>query len=339
MTTSSKIHDTIIGLAVGDALGVPVEFILRQVLDKNPVTNMMEYGSHQQPKGTWSDDSALTFCLMESLCSQYDLHDMAKRFVDWKKNGYWTPYGTVFDIGIATAAAIEELAIGQIPYYAGGFSEYSNGNGSLMRIIPLVFYNQNFDIDTRFKIVKEVSSLTHAHIRSIFACFIYTEYALLLLNGMEKMAAFEKLQQTINQFWKERECIIDESEIDKFHAILCNQRGDYIIKPIYQFSRAEVNSGGYVIDTLEAAFWSFLTTDTFEEAVLTAVNLGSDTDTTGCVTGALAGLYYGFERIPQNWVNALARKDDIIDLCDRFSKSINNKQNYNIYLDIINLQK
>ncbi|WP_306783611.1 O-acetyl-ADP-ribose deacetylase [Flavobacterium poyangense] len=167
-----RIKSGLFGIAVGDALGVPVEFESRDYLKENPVSEMMGYGTHSQPIGTWSDDSSLAFCLAESLCKGYDLSDIAKNFVKWYGGELWTPHGKVFDIGIATRSAIHNIGRGHSPELCGGFEEKDNGNGSLMRILPLVFYLQKEnDIEVIYKKVKEVSSITHAHFRSVFACF------------------------------------------------------------------------------------------------------------------------------------------------------------------------
>jgi ADP-ribosyl-[dinitrogen reductase] hydrolase len=184
------------GVAIGDALGVPVEFKDRELLEKNPVTDMFGHGTHNQPPGTWSDDSSLTFCLAENLCQGYDLQDLANRFIKWREHSYWTPHGKVFDIGIATSKAIRYLSNGVSPIFGGGTDENSNGNGSLMRILPLAFYVKNLPVEARFDCIKQVSSLTHAHIRSLLACFIYLEMALEIMQGKEKMQAFENTKNT-----------------------------------------------------------------------------------------------------------------------------------------------
>lgn len=134
---------------------------------------MPAYGTDQQPPGTWSDDSSLAFCLAESLCHGYDLADLARRFIDWREKAYWTAHGRVFDIGIATSQAIGRLRSGTLPTQAGGRSEEDNGNGSLMRILPLITYLAGKPIAERYRIVADASSLTHAHVRSMLSCFIY----------------------------------------------------------------------------------------------------------------------------------------------------------------------
>ena len=307
------IKDTLIGVAVGDALGVPVEFRSRSELKQNPVIGMREYGSHGQPAGTWSDDSSLTFCLAEMLCGKYDLHNLANRFVNWKNNSYWTPRGEVFDIGIGTATAIDRLERGAPPIMAGGSDQGSNGNGSLMRILPLLFYLKKDNIDKRFLVVRDISSLTHRHIRSVLACFIYLELALEIQAGEEMLAAYRNMCHRVNIFLDETAtCTEEERAI--FERILSGNIGGLSVD--------QIHSSGYVIHTLEAALWCLLTTSDYSDAVLAAVNLGSDTDTTAAVTGGLAGLLYGWGTIPSEWIGSLARKKDIEELSKRLNAKL-----------------
>ncbi len=312
-------RDILVGVAVGDALGVPVEFRDRAYLRKNPVTDMTGYGTHNQPPGTWSDDSSLTFCLAESLLKGYELRDLANRFVNWYEHTYWTPHGEVFDIGIATSQAIWRLHTDKNLVFAGGTDERSNGNGSLMRILPLLLYTKDKAIEKRYQCAKEVSSLTHGHIRSVLSCFIYLEYTLQLINGVEKFEAFTNMTQTVNTFLNEN-AVCSQEELNRFHRLLVNPIGDYEIKPIYAYPEAEIVASGYVIHSLEAAFWCLLTSHSYQETVLKAVNLGEDTDTTAAIAGGLAGILYGFEQIPTKWVNQLARKDDILNLSERLHR-------------------
>jgi len=307
------IKDVLFGVSVGDAIGVPVEFQTRKSLQDDPVTSMRGYGSHHQPPGTWSDDSALTFCLAEMLCGKYDLDNLAQRFVNWEHHAYWTPHGSVFDEGIATSAAIHRLVAGVSPVQAGGNEEGSNGNGSLMRILPLLFFVKRFNIDKRFQITKDVSSLTHRHIRSVLACFIYLEIAMELLSGKEKRAAYQSACVTIRTFLDETASCTEE-ERAYFFRILPGA--------VFDLKEEDVHSGGYVIHTLEASIWCFLNTRNYAEAVLKAVNLGGDSDTTGAVTGGLAGLFYGWQTIPEEWLRMLVRKDDIEDLGRRLGKKL-----------------
>jgi ADP-ribosylglycohydrolase len=293
----NPVKDVLYGVATGDALGVPVEFLSRKKIAEQPVTGMIGYGTHNQRPGTWSDDSSLTFCLAEMLCGEYDLTNLANRFINWKNYGYHTPYGEVFDIGIATAEAIHRLESGIDPILAGGNTEMSNGNGSLMRILPLLFYIKDHSVEERFRIITEVSSLTHRHNRSITACFIYLELALNILQGKDKATAYQQMCSTANAFLP---------DTTHFNRILSGT--------ISSLSINEIQSTGYVIHTLEAAIWCLLTTNDYSSAVLQAVNMGDDTDTTAAVTGGIAGLLYGWEIIPAEWLNLLAKKATIDNL-------------------------
>ncbi|MFY7909910.1 MAG: ADP-ribosylglycohydrolase family protein [Emticicia sp.] len=316
----NPIKSVLFGVAVGDALGVPVEFKSREYLKQNPLTDMIGYGTHNQPAGTWSDDSSLTFCLAEMLCQKYDLQLLSRNFLSWYNDNFWTPHGVVFDIGIATSSAMYSLSKGSAPTLAGGTGEESNGNGSLMRILPIIFYIKDLEIDQRFQVVRDVSSLTHAHIRSVIACFIYTEMALQLLEGYNKWEAFKNMQNIVIEFFNNN-AICSQNELDKFHRILeDNSNHRYKLSTINELYESEIASSGYVLDTLEASLWCLFKANSYEETVLMAVNLGKDTDTTGAVAGGLAGLLYGFDSIPKKWINSLAKKDDIFELCDRFAK-------------------
>ncbi len=306
---SEKIKAAILGVAVGDALGVPVEFKTRTYLEVNPVTDMIGGGTYSQPTGTWSDDSSLTFCLMQSLLNGYDLMHIAKLFVRWKNEAYWTAHDNRFDIGNTTAGALNLFNKIKNPLSCGSTGERSNGNGSLMRIMPLAFYTKNSSVMERFRIIKEVSSITHAHIRSVLACYYYIEFAIALINDENKFEAykiannkFEELINTNDVYQKEKA---------HFYRILSGN--------ISELSVNEVESSGYVMHALEASLWCLLNNNSYKETVLKAVNLGSDTDTTAAIAGGLAGLLYGYEHIPAMWINKLARKNDILQLCVAFS--------------------
>ena len=298
------IHSALFGLAVGDALGVPHEFSRPEDLRANPVTDMMGYGTYDLPPGTWSDDSSLTFCLVESLCSGFNTDHMGELFVKWYYQDYLTATGEVFDIGITTREALNKIKNGTKAELAGGPEEKDNGNGSLMRILPLVFAINDFPIEERFERTKQVSSITHGHIRAVMACFYYLEYASQLIEGKSKFEIYNNLQISLPTFFEK--IGIADSEIAHFDRLLKAN--------IAELPLSEIRSGGYVIETLEASIWCLLNTDNYKDAVLKAVNLGHDTDTTAAVTGGLAGLLYGCDGIPKEWVDKLARVGDIEEL-------------------------
>jgi ADP-ribosylglycohydrolase len=304
--------DILFGVATADALGVPVEFKSREEIALNPVTAMIGYGTYHLPPGTWSDDSSLTFCLAEALTHELSLDTIAQNFIKWLTQNYWTPRGEVFDVGIATTRAIRNLQKGTPPELAGGFDERDNGNGSLMRILPLLLYSKDLPIEKRYQLTKNVSSITHAHIRSVIACFYYLEFALELLRTNDPFKAYSIIKESVGGFLES--LTINPSEIQRFNRLL---QGN-----IWEHSVHEIQSSGYVLHTLEAAMWCLLTTQSYREAVLKAVNLGEDTDTTAAVTGGLAGLLYGTETIPRQWMYVLARKQVIEALADRLNKAI-----------------
>jgi ADP-ribosylglycohydrolase len=308
----NNIKSALFGVAVGDALGVPVEFKSRNTIMQNPITDMIGFGTYNLPPGTFSDDSSLTFCLAEALTEEFDLNIIGKNFVKWVTENYWTPRGSVFDIGIATRQAIDRLAKGEKPDLAGGFDVSSNGNGSLMRILPLVFYIFDKPISERYQITKQVSSITHGHIRSVIACFYYLEFARQIILGVDKFEIYENLKAEISNHLNSLS--INPSEISLYQRILKEN--------VYKLTDQEISSSGYVLHTLEASIWCLLTTENFREATLKAVNLGEDTDTTGAVTGGLAGLLYGYDNIPQTWTESIARKTDIENLTERLNNKI-----------------
>ena len=307
---TDQLKSVLFGVAVGDAIGVPVEFKSRAYLRDNPVSDVTGNGTHNVPAGTFSDDGSLTFCLAEALTLDFDLNNIGQNFVNWYKNNYWTARGDVFDIGNTTRQAIYRLESGIRPDLAGGFDEDSNGNGSLMRILPLVFYMLDMESHYRFEITKQISSITHAHIRSVIACYYYLEFAYRLFEKKDKFEIYENLKKEITD-----DLLLfsdTSSEIDEFNRLLGGN--------IFELPEEKIQSSGYVVHTLEASIWCLLTTDNYKDAVLKAVNLGDDTDTTGAVTGGLAGLLYGADDIPKGWIDILARRDDIEDLAERMGK-------------------
>jgi ADP-ribosylglycohydrolase len=219
--------------------------------------------------------------------------------VAWHDTAAFTAHGRVFDTGISTAKAVRRLKSGIPPEEAGCAGADENGSGGLMRIAPPVFYLDGRPEADRFKITRAVSSITHAHIWPVAACYIYLEYLLKLLSGEDKAAAYASLRDGFSN----GSPYIDGSALDEFSRLL---RGDIGALP-----ESAIRSGGFVTGTLEAAFWCFLTTDSYPDAVLKAASLGDDTDTTAAVAGALAGLYYGRDAVPADWLQKLAGADTV----------------------------
>lgn len=271
---NQKLYDTVIGFAIGDALGVPYEFKERGSFTCSDMTG---YGTHYQPLGTWSDDTSMTLATLSSLkenAGRIIPEDMRTKFNYWLLYGDFTATGEVFDVGISTTKALRsgKPCIG----------EHDNGNGSLMRILPLAFVECNDDD------IRNVSAITHGHWISMEACVILVHIAKRLLNG----ETIENILPTL-QYEKpfERLSTIDKLDISR------------------------IKSSGYVVDTLEAALWAVSHkgdwSKCFKNDVLAAVNLGDDTDTVAAIAGGLAGIIYGLEA-DQEWVDALVNKEAII---------------------------
>ncbi|WP_143307563.1 ADP-ribosylglycohydrolase family protein [Chitinophaga vietnamensis] len=309
-----KIKGAFYGVAIGDAIGVPAEFKTRAFLRENPVDSMTGYGSWHQPPGTFSDDASLTFCTAESLLQGYDINNMAALFVKWYQHGYWGAHDEVFDIGHTTRRSLQRVSVGTSPLVTGGFEDFENGNGSLMRMMPVALYAaKETDIEKRYHLVREISGITHQHFRSVLACFIYTELMRILLSEPDKQLAYQRTQQTVNSFLSARQ--FNPTEVKYFNRILQHN--------IALVAEADISASGYVLHTLESALWSFLNTDSYQDCVLRAVNLGEDTDTTGAVAGALAGLYYGIDGIPPAWITMVAKSAEIAALAERFNATLN----------------
>ncbi|AQR94356.1 ADP-ribosylglycohydrolase family protein [Clostridium saccharoperbutylacetonicum] len=302
----SKMFGGVFGFCVGDALGVPVEFSTRDERKRDPVKEMRAYGTYHQPFGTWSDDTSLTLCLIEGINNNYSLQRVADNFIRYYRDGYLTPYCEVFDIGNSTKEAINKMIYGIKPIECGGKTEQDNGNGSLMRVLPLAYYAKDMLPVKKIEIIEEISSLTHSHKRSKFACIFYVEFVINLLNANKKDEAYKNTIEFVNKYCTE----MYSGELDNYRRVLD--------MTIASCNEEEIKSSGYVIDTLEAAMWSFLTTDSYNEAVLKAINLGGDTDTIAAIVGGMAGTYYGFESIPNNWVQNLARKLEIYEMLTTF---------------------
>ncbi|MEX2785482.1 ADP-ribosylglycohydrolase family protein [Streptococcus sp. H49] len=268
----NKLRAAVYGLVVGDALGVPVEFKKRGSFY---VEEMTGFGTYNQPPGTWSDDSSMTLATCDSIreMGRIDLDDLRRRFENWLFHGAYRAGESLFDYGRTTYEALKGGC---------GINDYqANGNGSLMRIIPLAF------LDVSDSEIEAVSALTHAHPISKEACCIYINIARHLLAGQALSAILKGL---------------------KVSAPFAD------LKNLEALPESQVSSSGFVIHTLQASLWCLLQTNSFSEAVLKAVNLGDDSDTTGAVTGALAGIVYGYEAIPRNWIAELRNKE-LIEHC------------------------
>jgi ADP-ribosylglycohydrolase/O-acetyl-ADP-ribose deacetylase (regulator of RNase III) len=307
LTLREQLVGCIVGLVVGDALGVPAEFKSRRQLDRTPVTTMTGFGTHQQPVGTWSDDSSLALATAESLLDGYVPRDMMRRFHAWWTTGYMTPHGEVFDIGNATRAALARFAEGLPQEAWGGREERDNGNGSLMRIAPLSCALHHLDTATIVARSVEVSALTHAHPRSTMCCAYFS----LLLRGL---FAGQGLDEAMQAAAGELRGFLQPEEGQALARVLDGT--------VLAAAREQIAGSGYVLHCLEASLWAAERGRGFRESVLLAVNLGDDTDTTAAVTGAICGAMYGLRGIPEDWLAVVVRGDMVRALAERLAAKI-----------------
>lgn len=296
MNLEERIKGGIIGLLVGDALGVPYEFHPREEI---PFFDEIEFEppdwfrrAHAGvPAGTYSDDGAQALILLNTLleCGKFDAAHFACSLVDWHESGFMAVGGVVFDVGIQTANAIRELKSGVPPLLAGGADEYSNGNGSLMRVLPLALWHRGSDLELIADAFDQ-SAVTHGHLRAKLCCALYCLWARRILQTKEN--PFANAVETLYDFFPEGTI----------------ERTEFETKIFPKDTIYEVNGSGYVVDSLHSARWA-CNNETYEKSVKAAISLGKDTDTTACIAGGIAGLMQGLDSIPKRWTDNLRGRE------------------------------
>ncbi len=309
----SKIKDSLIGLAIGDAMGVPIEFTDREKCIANPVTKMVGFGSHSVPAGSWSDDTSMTIATMDSYIEKksIDYKDIMDKYVEWVVNYKYTPCNFRFDIGDTCFKAIYNYSRNEMNPLDCGLKEISdNGNGSLMRILPVALYSfyKGLNEEQIIELTNNISSLTHAHEISKLGCYIYVRLVLFLLNGKDKYSAYNMIKCVDYSFYS-------EESIKVYERILKND--------INKLELKSIKSSAYVVDTLEASIWVLLNSNSFSQAIIGAINLGQDTDTVGAVTGSMAGIIYGYNKIPKEWLNKLLKLNYLEEIAEKYEKELN----------------
>ncbi len=306
------IKAVILGHAVGDALGVPVEFASRAELDDEPVTDMTGFGTYPVPAGSWSDDTSMSLCALDVLADNaYDLEKIMENFGKWYDEDAFTPTGETFDVGNTCSFAIENYFAGSANVdHCGLTGEQNNGNGSLMRIAPfalyLYYHRDSLTASEMLDRIHRASALTHAHERSKVGCGLYSMILWHLLSDKDKRTVYTGLRRAVSFYG-------ENPQLRYYERMLSFD--------FEKLRREEIRSSGYVVDTLEAAVWCLLTTDSYRECVLKAVNLGDDTDTVAAVAGSLAGALYGYEAIPKEWLEKLQGRDYIEKMCERAAEN------------------
>ena len=311
MLNKEKLLGGVYGLAVGDALGVPVEFCSREMLDKDPVKGMEAGGTHRQDKGTWSDDTSMVLATLDAMrAGGLSFRMGMDNLAQWYTEADYTAAGVVFDAGGTTSAAIHTYMLGEPLESCGAADERSNGNGSLMRMLPMIYYVYlKYGLEVNPLAVDQIyrlSSLTHAHIISKVCLVYYVYIGMYIMEAVRDLhSAIKAAIEAVYRYYATEEEI--PQVLDKDSLM------DYV-----SFNREDIESTGYVVHSLVASVWCLWNSSSYEEAVLKAVNLGADTDTTGAITGSLAGIWYGMENIPTEWLNELKNSRGIMAICERF---------------------
>lgn len=303
---SKKYQGSLLGLAICDALGVPVEF--KTVGEFEPVVDFRD--SYRLPAGHWSDDTAMALCLANSLIEKksFDPVDQIEKYKKWLEAGYCSSTGEAIGVGQTILRALLTYRSGSDPYMAIS-SHHSDGNGSLMRLAPVPLYFRN-NPEVAIRNAELSSKITHGSELCGDACRYYAGLIIGALNGVPKSDLLSELYCPIPDFWKQNQL---REEIENI-ALGSFKHND---PPFIQGS-------GYVVKSMEAALWAFHTSETFEDGVLKAVNLGDDADTTGAIYGQLAGAYYGIDGIPKKWIDSVAKKEEILEVANGLLEQSNN---------------
>jgi ADP-ribosylglycohydrolase len=287
---------SLIGLAIGDALGAAVEFMPPGSF--RPVTGYRVGGPHGLAAGEWTDDTSMALALADSLAAGWDLNDQADRYLQWWQNGKYSVTGQCFDIGITTRIALGSFKKSVNALTSGDTSERASGNGSIMRLAPIpIRYADLFPdrLDELAKLAADSSLPTHASVQCLSACRYFATVLAALIHGEDR-------EKVLSPNWEPLQRL---NATEPLHPLIQEiALGRYRAK-----QPPEIAGSGWVVKSLEAALWAFHDATSFEEAVLKAVNLGDDADTTGAVCGQLAGAYWGESDIPASLRSGLARMD------------------------------
>lgn len=299
MTIESRQIGALLGLAIGDALGAAVEFQRRGSFA--PVTGYRAGGPHDLAAGEWTDDTSMALALADSIATVgWDLNDQAARYLDWWSHGTYSVTGELFDIGNTTQQAIARFEQTRDAQTSGSTDSRSSGNGSIMRLAPVaIAYAWMYpgQLSELFKRFDESSLPTHASVECRSACVCLGVILVGLMHGVPR-------EEVLSADWPPMSEALRRTGMHPEIAA--------VIRGSYRNKTAEaIRGSGYVVRSLEAALWSFHDARDFQSAVLTAVNLGDDADTTGAIVGQLAGAHWGVAEIPQKLLDGLAERETI----------------------------
>lgn len=300
------IVNAIIGHAIGDVIGVPYEMCPRKILKRSPIKGI-------NAKNRYSDDTAMTLATMQAIIDnngEIDYEDIMYNFYLWIATGKFTQEGQAYGYGGTTFKAINNYSLGVPALNCGINSFYSNGNGALMRMLPIIFYlhKTKANEDKILEVVSNITKLTHAHEINTIGTYIFTRYCLYLLDGYSKKDSYKKIQELNYKMFSKNSL--------KYYKIILHHN-------IYKFNVKRIRSGIAIYETLEAVLWTILNTNNFKDAILTAVNLGGDTDTIGAITGGVAGILYN-NRVSKVWAKKINGFEYIESMAKEFESIINN---------------
>lgn len=292
----SRHRGCLLGLACGDAVGTTVEFSSRGSFP--PITDMVGGGPFRLPVGAWTDDTSMALCLASSLAEmgRFDPADQMRRYCQWHENGYLSSTGRCFDIGVTIRESLARFRQSGNPF-SGSSNPQSAGNGCIMRLAPVpMFFHPDSTEAAHW--AGESSRTTHGTLECIESCQLLAAMICSALSGRSKEEIL--FDHETSRFWS-----------PKVRAIAA---GEYRDK-----NAEDISGSGYVIDCLEASAWCFWRSKSFREAILLAVNLGDDADTTGAVCGQIAGAFHGEHGIPSEWLSRLVMANEIRSLADRLA--------------------
>ena len=300
ISLKERYQGCLLGLAVGDAVGAPLEFKTRGRF--TPITGMVSGGKFKMAKGEWTDDTAMTLCLAQSLldCDGFNASDQMEKYADWINIGYFSTRNRGFGIGQTVLQAMMKFNRNKDPF-SGNTDPRSAGNGALMRLasIPMFYYPDKAQVK---HYAVESSKTTHGANECLWANQLFASMI---------TKAFDE---------QDKEEILSGHQIDNVSDGLLS-----IINCEYQDKQEDdIKGTGYVVESLEAALWCFYTTNTFKDAILRAANLGDDADTTAAICGQIAGAYYGVNNIPTHWLEYLHKVDEITDMASELLRKSKN---------------
>ena len=301
METIERYRGSLLGLAVGDAVGTTLEF--KPPGSFTPIEDMVGGGPFHLQPGQWTDDTSMALCLAESLIEQQGFNPVhqLQKYLQWYREGYLSSTGRCFDIGNTTIDGLRQFEKTQEPY-CGSTDPRSAGNGSIMRLAPVPLFYAKRPLEAIAKSA-ESSRTTHQATVAVEACRYLGALIVGAVNGVSREELLSERYSPVPGYWEENPLV---EEIDEIALGSFKHR-----------QPPEIQGSGYVVKSLEAALWAFYNSHSFREGCLLAVNLGDDADTTGAVYGQLAGAFYGESGIPESWRSQLAYRQLIESMADQ----------------------